>query len=79
MNPMKKPSTQHEIDELKQRVGTLLTDRHQLSLKLSQTELDLANVRDALQVANRRLADAAAESRQWQARFDQLLTAISKR
>lgn len=76
---MKKPSDAAQIRELKERVDDLQRDRHALSTKLTYAEADVSKIRESLSVAKRRLADAAADARQWQARFDQLLTAISKR
>lgn len=76
---MKKPSDAAQIRELKERIDDLQRDRHALSTKLTYTEADVSKTREALSAANRKLSDAAEEARQWQARFDQLLTAISKR
>ena len=76
---MKKPSTQSKIRDLKYEVDCLDKEARGLGERLAQAEIDLAKTREALSVANRKLSDAAADARQWQARFDQLLTAISKR
>ena len=76
---MKKPSTSKQIRYLKSEVDGLDKEARIIGQKLAQAEIDLTKTREALSIANRKLADAAADARQWQARFDQVLTAISKR
>lgn len=76
---MKKPSAQAKIRDLKSesvaKIVCLDKEARSLSERLAQAEIDLDKTREAF----RKLADAAAEARQWQARFDQLLAVISKR
>ena len=76
---MKKPSPATQIRYLKSEVDGLDKEARIIGQKLAQAEIDLTKTREALSIANRKLADAAADARQWQARFDQLLIAISKR